>query len=323
MKVADTLFAALMVTMQLPVPLQAPPQPVKVQPLAGASLSVTCAPLPKFALQVEPQLMPGGELVTVPLPVSLTESVNSCVNVAVTDSAALMVTMQLPVPLQAPPQPVNVQPLVGASFSVTCVPLPKFALQVEPQLMPVGELVTVPLPVSLTESVNSCVKVADTLFAALMVTMQLPVPLQAPPQPVNVQPLAGVSFSVTCVPLPKFALQVEPQLMPVGELVTVPLPVSLTESVNSCVNVADTLSAALMVTMQLPVPLQAPLQPVKVPPLAGVAVRVTCDPPVKLALQVEPQLIPAGVLATVPLPFTLTLSVASPPPLDAQLVTRL
>ena len=181
-----------------------------------------------------------------------------------------------------------------------------------------------PLPDTLTERVKKfCVNVADTLFAALMVTTQLPVPLQAPPQPVKFQPLAGASLSVTCAPLAKFALQVEPQLMPDGELVTVPLPVSLTESVNSCVNVAVTDSAAFIVTTQLPVPLHAPPQPVKVPPLAGVAVRVTCDPPVKLALQVEPQLIPEGVLATVPLPFTLTLSVALPPPADAQLVTRL
>jgi hypothetical protein len=75
------------------------------------------------------------------------------------------------------------------------------------------------------------VNVADTLFAALMVTTQLPVPLQAPPQPVKLQPLAGASFSVTCLPLAKLALQVEPQLMPVGELLTAPLPDTLTESV--------------------------------------------------------------------------------------------
>ena len=110
--------------------------------------------------------------------------------------------------------------------------------------MPVGLLVNVPPPDTLTERVLPfCMKVADTLFAALMVTTQLPVPLQAPPQPVKFQPFAGASLSVTWAPLAKFALQVEPQLMPDGELVTVPLPVSLTESVNSCVNVAVTDSA--------------------------------------------------------------------------------
>src|ERR1700733_9075457 len=69
-------------------------------------------------------------------------------------------------------------------------------------------------------------------------------------------------------------------------------------------NAAVTLSAALMVTTQLPAPLHAPLQPLKTQPLAGVSLSVTWAPLAKLALQVEPQLIPDGVLATVPLPDT-------------------
>ncbi len=41
---------------------------------------------------------------------------------------------------------------------------------------------------------------------------------------------------------------------------------------------AVTLRAAVMVTTQLPVPVQAPLQPVKVEPVAAAAVRVTLVP---------------------------------------------
>jgi hypothetical protein len=59
----------------MPVPLQAPPQPVKLHPAAGVALSATCVPVAKLALHVEPQLMPDGELVTVPPPVTLTASV--------------------------------------------------------------------------------------------------------------------------------------------------------------------------------------------------------------------------------------------------------
>ena len=47
---------------------------------------------------------------------------------------------------------------------------------------------------------------------------------------------------------------------------------------------------------------QAPPQPVKVEPLVAMAVRLTMVPAAKLALQVLPQLIPEGLLVTVPLP---------------------
>src|SRR5206468_6756942 len=52
-----------------------------------------------------------------------------------------------------------------------------------------------------------------------------------------------------------------------------------------------------------------PLQPVKVEPAAGLAVRVTAVPLAKLAEQVAPQLSPAGLLVTVPLPVPALLTV--------------
>jgi hypothetical protein len=54
--------------------------------------------------------------------------------------------------------------------------------------------------------------------------------------------------------------------------------------------------------VQLPVPVQAPLQPEKVEPLAAVAVKARVAPPVKVALQTLPQLIPLGLVTTVPFP---------------------
>jgi hypothetical protein len=58
------------------------------------------------------------------------------------------------------------------------------------------------------------------------------------------------------------------------------------------------------------VPEHAPLHPPKVEPLVALAVRVTEVPLAKLALHVLPQLIPAGLLVTVPepLPASVTLS---------------
>ena len=55
-----------------------------------------------------------------------------------------------------------------------------------------------------------------------------PVLEQPPPlQPVNVEPAAGVAVRVTAEPLANAAEQVAPQSMPVGDEVTVPVPVLL------------------------------------------------------------------------------------------------
>ncbi len=69
-KVAVTVVAAESVTTQAPVPEHPPPlQPLKIEPAAGAAVSVTVVPLVKLAEQVAPQVIPAGALVTVPLPV--------------------------------------------------------------------------------------------------------------------------------------------------------------------------------------------------------------------------------------------------------------
>lgn len=69
-----------------------------------------------------------------------------------------------------------------------------------------------------------------TAVAPLIVAVHRPVPLHPPPQPVNVDPVAGVSESVTIVLCANEALHVVGQLMPAGLLVTVPEPDSVTVS---------------------------------------------------------------------------------------------
>ena len=76
MKLAVALRAWLMVRIQVEVPRQAPFQPVKVEPPLGVAVSVTLVPLVKLVLQVDPQLIPAGLLVTVPVPVPLLVTVN-------------------------------------------------------------------------------------------------------------------------------------------------------------------------------------------------------------------------------------------------------
>jgi hypothetical protein len=75
--------------------------------------------------------------------------------------------------------------------------------------------------------------------------------------------------------------------------------------VPACVwltNIAVADVAADSVTVQAPEPAQEPDQPLKLKPLAGVAVRVTAVFALNIALQVLVQLIPAGDDVTVPDP---------------------
>ena len=68
------------------------------------------------------------------------------VKLAVTDLAAVMLTVQLPLPEQAPDQPVKVEPAEGETVRVTEVPFWYVSEQSPPQLMPPGLEVTAPEP---------------------------------------------------------------------------------------------------------------------------------------------------------------------------------
>src|SRR3954447_1356263 len=93
---------------------------------------------------------------------------------------------------------------LGVAVSFTDVPWSKLALvslQVAPQLIPAGTLVTVPDPAPdlvVASWWSSRVKWALTSFTEDMETKQSSVPLQpAPLQPSNSDPAAEVALSVT------------------------------------------------------------------------------------------------------------------------------
>jgi len=97
--------------------------------------------------------------------------------------------------------------------------------------MPVGALVTVPDPLTLTLSAYFLrLKCARTLVADITGTVQVIAAVQLVPlvvQPARSYSVAGAASSVTEVPAAKFALQPVPlpvQLIPAGLLVIVPDP---------------------------------------------------------------------------------------------------
>ena len=151
------------------------------------------------------------------------------------------------------------------------------------QLISPSPLVTVPEPVpelALIVSPNCGVKVAVPALTADagMVKEHVPVPVQVPPlQPVKTNPAEGVAVSTTGVPELKLVEQVPVvQLIPAGLLVTVPEPATVTLVAKEAVSkLALTNCTEFIVTVHDPVPVQAPLHPVKVDPAAATAFSVT------------------------------------------------
>src|SRR5690348_3322785 len=111
-----------------------------------------------------------------------------------------MVRTQPPVPVQSPLHPVNTRPVAGAALSVTTVPTGKALLQLGEQLMPAGEDVTVPLPVTVTRSNGLNVATHDRLLVMTTVTDCGP-PAQSPPQLPNSASSSATALSVNDVPL--------------------------------------------------------------------------------------------------------------------------
>jgi hypothetical protein len=160
-------------------------------------------------------LIPAGRLETVPPPAPdfVTVSVNCGARekVAVADTALVGIgKLQGPVPEQGPVQPANTyKDDPSIAVNVTAVPLlmlllhvPEVAPAVAVQLMPPVPLTEpLPVPAATTVSENAAgIKFALTDFAALIVTAQAPVPVQAPLQPAKTEAAEdGVAVSVTAV----------------------------------------------------------------------------------------------------------------------------
>jgi hypothetical protein len=224
---------------QAPAPVQAPDHPANTEPGAAVAVRVTDVPAAKLTLQEAPHDRPAGALITVPVPEPETVKVSATrvvgAKVAVIVVALTGETVQVLVPVQPPPdQPVKTEPALAVAVRTTELPEGKLAEQLVPQLMPAGALVTLPLPspARTTVSVTGAgAKVARTVVDVARVSEQDPVPAQpAPDQPMNTQPAAGVAVSDTAVPAVKLAAQLDPQSMPAGVLVTVPVPARVTVS---------------------------------------------------------------------------------------------
>ena len=128
LKVAVTERAWVIDTTHEPVPLHAPDHPAKVDPRAALAVNVTDVVEVYASEQSEPQLIPTGELVTIPAPVPALVTVRVkgppplVLKVAVTDRAWVIDTTHEPEPVQAPDHAEKVEPTAGEAVNVTDVP---------------------------------------------------------------------------------------------------------------------------------------------------------------------------------------------------------
>jgi hypothetical protein len=149
------------------------------------------------------------------------------------------------------------------------------------------------------------VAVADV--AEVTSTVHVDVPLQAPDHPANAEPDLGAAVSFTDVPVRILVEQVVPQLIPEGLLVTVPAPVPVLCTTSRTggfvkLNCTMTVALAFRVKVQPAVPPQASYYPPNVELESGVSVSFTTVPLGKSKPHVVGQLMPAGLLVTVPAP---------------------
>src|SRR5258706_496386 len=109
-----------------------------------------------------------------------------------------------------------------ATTATGCGPLPRITNPPIITSLPVSTCMRVEMFARRAEGLAS--KVAVTALALSMVTVQPPVPVQAPLQPANVEPPAAAAVKVTTVPELKLNAHVAPQSMPPTFEVTVPAP---------------------------------------------------------------------------------------------------
>lgn len=145
---------------------------------------------------------------------------------AFTVTFELKFTEQEPVPEQPPPDhPTKVEPEFAEAERVTTVEAGKLQEQVDPQLIPEGTLVTVPVPLPdfVTFSTkfvgpDEALNTACTAFRPSTSTVQDgEAPLHAPSQYENVEPDAGMACKVTVVGVEKPSSHADPQLIVDGE----------------------------------------------------------------------------------------------------------
>jgi hypothetical protein len=139
----------------------------------------------------------------VPLPLSDVVRISFLAKVAVTERDCDIETVHAPAPAHAPVHPVKTESFAGVAVNAIEVPVPYGSAQSLGQLIPTGLELTVPDPFPAVATVKTgfFAIVALTACDPFIVTEHVPIPVQAPDQPLNSESGTGVTASVTTVPV--------------------------------------------------------------------------------------------------------------------------
>jgi len=218
-----TVALAARVRLHIPLPVHAPDHPSKVVPELGVAVNTTAVPLGKLAVQVPGQLIPAGELETVPPPVPALATVTWILpppdpdpdpTVIVTDAevvppapvaVAVYVVVEVGATDTVPPVAPNVRLLPLLPLSVTCVAF--VADTVTTEELPVAIVVGLAVMVA--------VGVPDEPPLPPVVTVIITLAEAVPPAPVAVAVYVAVEVGLTDTAPPPAAIVRELPLVPV------------------------------------------------------------------------------------------------------------
>ncbi|MCW2999154.1 MAG: hypothetical protein JWN65_2703 [Solirubrobacterales bacterium] len=310
-----------------PSGLAQPDHPEKRNPGPGVAVSWTPECRRNCAEQMLPQLMPPGELVMTPAPpAAATVSVSSFLKTASTSTPWVITTVQVAaVPEHAPPQPSKRYPGSAAAVSVMLVPVLKGWAQETVQLMPTGELVTWP-PVGPPPrswgiwTVRLLVapppppgapNVTVTFRLLDIDTTQLPVPVQSPDQPPKLPPMGDAEIVAVSVGR-RLTVQVLVHSWLSIQISPLPVPAKVTVSVLIFSKVTVMCASGPGGNRHVSPWSEQPVHEATRDPGAGTAAKTALLGLLgRVAVQVAPQLMPAGVLVTVPVPLPAFCTVTS------------
>src|SRR3954470_13683167 len=203
-----------------------PVHPVKTEPSAGVAFRITVVLITKSAEHAVPQLTPDGVDVTVPFPMPVLAAVSLkrfSMKIAVTDLGFVIDTVQVEPDTESHPvHPIKFESTPAVADITTCESLMNDAEHAEPQVIPAGFDVTVPVPSPCRSAASDSICLTVTAAVPLLPNESVPVIVATPRLTAVTRPL--LLTDATPGLLDTHVMPVPVIVTALRELLTVPSP---------------------------------------------------------------------------------------------------